>query len=323
MRCQFTGRGRCRWPRLLFGGLLFFFRISTMLLILSPAAAFQSTCLQHKMMLPLPRKRLLSPPLSASVETDSSSKKQSTSIKDLSSAPTHHTDDSKEQSHRHIVSTHTTQPLIKDLGISSHNNDHNHHHHAHTDHHTAHTSQIISPNIQLSSSIQQQPSHVLSIEEIKPIFKFEKNGKQKVLNATGLYHLFILLLTMPIWMISMEILQKLGDTIENFDENRAKFDYSGKIWCRTYLGLTGCYPEIDGDVSRLEAGNDTGACLYVANHASFLDIAVLCCVLDPLFKFIAKDSLKAFPGVGKQLVGVRALLYICCFLFSHSWILTC
>lgn len=95
--------------------------------------------------------------------------------------------------------------------------------------------------------------------------------------------------------------------MEGFDENRAKFDYSGKIWCRTYLRLVDSYPEIAGDVSRLkdkESGGYVGACLFVANHASFLDIAVLCTVLDPVFKFIAKDSLVKFPGVGKQLVGV-------------------
>lgn len=105
----------------------------------------------------------------------------------------------------------------------------------------------------------------------------------------------------------MEILQRLGDSVEGFDENRAKFDYSGKIWCRTYLSLVDSYPEIAGDISRLkdkESGGYGGACLFVANHASFLDIAVLCTVLDPVFKFIAKDSLVKFPGVGKQLVGV-------------------
>jgi len=140
---------------------------------------------------------------------------------------------------------------------------------------------------------------------MNPLIKFDKNGKQKVLNATGLLHLAVIISTMPFWLFAMETLQWLGTNVEDFDENRAMFDYSGKIWCRTYLSLTDCYPEIAGDVSRLKDDDGTnGACLFVANHASFLDIAVLCCVLDPVFKFIAKDSLKKFPGVGKQLVGV-------------------
>lgn len=112
---------------------------------------------------------------------------------------------------------------------------------------------------------------------------------------------------MPFWLLAMEVLQRLGDSIDGFDDDRSKFDYSGKIWCRTYLRLVDSYPEIAGDVSRLKdktEGGYGGACLFVANHASFLDIAVLCTVLDPVFKFIAKDSLAKFPGVGKQLVGV-------------------
>jgi len=153
------------------------------------------------------------------------------------------------------------------------------------------------------------PSNVLSINEMKPLIKFNKNGKQKVLNATGLFHLAVIISTMPFWLFAMEILQWLGSNVEDFDENRALFDYSGKIWCRTYLSLTDCYPEIAGDISRLKDDDGTnGACLFVANHASFLDIAVLCCVLDPVFKFIAKDSLKKFPGVGKQLVGGEHVL---------------
>lgn len=152
------------------------------------------------------------------------------------------------------------------------------------------------------------PSHMLTIDEMNPLLKFEKNGKPKVLNATGLWHLFVIVFTMPFWLAAMESLHWLGDTVEGFDTNRAKFDYSGKIWCRAYLQLTDCFPVIEGDVDRLKESSDAGACLFVANHASFLDIAVLCCVLDPVFKFIAKDSLKKFPGVGRQLVGGEHIL---------------
>lgn len=148
---------------------------------------------------------------------------------------------------------------------------------------------------------------------MNPIFQFDKNGKTKVINSTGLFHILVLGATMPFWMAAMETLQFLGDRFEGFDVNRAKFDYSGKVWCRTYLGLTDCYPEIAGDVQRLKDNTDrgteaTGACMFVANHASFLDIPLLCCVLDPVFKFIAKDSLANFPAIGKQLVGGEHVL---------------
>lgn len=120
----------------------------------------------------------------------------------------------------------------------------------------------------------------------------------------------------------MSIIHYLGDTIDGFDDHRAKFDYTGKIWCRTYLSLTNSYPILEGDVDRLKVGPHgemaEGACLFVANHASFLDIAVLCTVLDPVFKFIAKDSLRKFPGVGTQLVGVSlcaAAAFCRCYLY--------
>jgi len=115
-------------------------------------------------------------------------------------------------------------------------------------------------------------------------------------------------------MIGLEVLHALGDAFPGFDDDRGKFDTVGKVWCRAYLGMTGCYPSIEGDVGRLMSssgkeegggvGGNNGPCLFVANHASFLDIAVLCCALEPTFKFIAKDSLEKFPGVGRQLVGV-------------------
>ena len=57
------------------------------------------------------------------------------------------------------------------------------------------------------------------------------------------------------------------------------------------------------DVDRLREGQ--GPCLYVANHASWLDIPVLCTVLDPVFKFIAKGELGQVPCIGQQLNGVR------------------
>jgi hypothetical protein len=172
-------------------------------------------------------------------------------------------------------------------------------------------------------SLQNRPSHVLSTEDMHAIFKFrsKSSGKDKVLNAVGLYHLVVVLLTMPLWMAAMSITHWLGDTVEGFDEHRAKFDYAGKIWCRTYLSLTNSYPLLEGCVDRLKVGPNgkmsEGACLFVANHASFLDIAVLCTVLDPVFKFIAKDSLKKFPGVGTQLVGVSTYPTGLCFAMSN------
>ncbi|KAL3802430.1 hypothetical protein ACHAW5_001151 [Stephanodiscus triporus] len=183
---------------------------------------------------------------------------------------------------------------------------HNHHrnHHRHLE--TTTTTEATAP-------ASRSPSHVLTVDEMRPIirFKSKRTGKPKVLNLHGLRHLFAIILTMPLWMIGLEVAHALGDAFPGFDDDRGKFDGVGKAWCRAYLGMTDCYPDIDGDVGRLlgKGGNGAGGpCLFVANHASFLDIAVLCCVLNPTFKFIAKDSLEKFPGVGRQLVGGEHLL---------------
>jgi 1-acyl-sn-glycerol-3-phosphate acyltransferase len=214
-----------------------------------------------------------------------------------------------EHHKEHRKQHHQNPTLIRIQGIDHHHSQNQVHHH-HIEH-QLHQTQLID-HLHTSTSLhpyqQQEKSHVLSVEEMNPIFQWTNSkGKTKVLNLFGVYNLLTIAITMPFWLLAMEILQRLGDSVEGFDENRAKFDYSGKIWCRTYLRLVDSYPEIAGDVSRLkdkESGGYVGACLFVANHASFLDIAVLCTVLDPVFKFIAKDSLVKFPGVGKQLVGV-------------------
>mmetsp|Transcript_27437 Transcript_27437/g.58549 ORF Transcript_27437/g.58549 Transcript_27437/m.58549 type:complete len:311 (+) Transcript_27437:201-1133(+) len=182
---------------------------------------------------------------------------------------------------------------------------------------------LIDQNNYTPLSQRNSPSHILTHTQISPLFTFTKNKNDptkeptaKFLNLTGFYHLLVIATTLPFWVLAMHITRFLGDTFPEFDPNRAKFDYTGKIWCRIYLSLTDCYPEIEGDLSRLKEdrgdGTGNGACLFVANHSSFLDIAVLCCVLDPVFKFIAKDSLKAFPGVGLQLVGVSSFVQFLC-----------
>jgi 1-acyl-sn-glycerol-3-phosphate acyltransferase len=115
------------------------------------------------------------------------------------------------------------------------------------------------------------------------------------------------------------------------DPHRVVYDQTGKLWSKAWLSLTNSYPSISGyDVGtllQLEANDhdDTKnkkeeeqkkeknvvgteekprACLFVANHASWLDIPVLCTVLDPVFKFIAKGELSNVPCIGQQLKGV-------------------
>lgn len=258
------------------------FRLLSLLLVVASTAGFRC---QKNYQLQLSR-----PPsvLFASVKEE---KHQLTSYNDYSS---------------HQSKTHQRQhsPVIQIQGIENlQQRD--------TQNQTHHQVNHNQPETVQQAYLDQEQSYVLSIQDMNPILQWTNSkGKTKVLNLYGIFNLLTIAFTLPFWLLAMEVLQKLGDSIEGFDENRAKFDYSGKIWCRTYLRLVDSYPEIAGDVSRLknrDAGGYGGACLFVANHASFLDIPVLCTVLDPVFKFIAKDSLVKLPGVGKQLVGVSII----------------
>jgi len=143
-------------------------------------------------------------------------------------------------------------------------------------------------------------SFMLQREEVAPILTFGEGDKEKLVNAHGLWCLFVSLITGPIWMLAMKIVHTMDDK----DENRALYDKTGKIWSKAWLTATDSYPTVSGNVERLKAGNDAGACLFVANHASWLDIPVLCTVLDPVFKFIAKGELSKVPCIGTQLSGV-------------------
>lgn len=106
----------------------------------------------------------------------------------------------------------------------------------------------------------------------------------------------------------MFVVDAICNAFPDLDPNRAFYDYTGKVWSRSWLAVADSYPTISGDTERLKEDNDLGACLFVANHASWLDIPVLCTVLDPVFKFIAKGELKSIPCIGQQLVGGKHIM---------------
>jgi 1-acyl-sn-glycerol-3-phosphate acyltransferase len=160
-------------------------------------------------------------------------------------------------------------------------------------------------------------SYVLSAEEVHPLIKIGKGDSQKVINGFGLWVLVVSLLTGPIWMAAMSVVEFVLDHNEQLDPHRASFDKTGKIWAHLWLTLTDSTPTYSGELQLLQETDMP--CLYVANHASWLDIPVLCTVLDPVFKFIAKGELKNVPCVGQQLAGVRLLYSVCVCVSCLSW----
>ena len=138
------------------------------------------------------------------------------------------------------------------------------------------TSQIDGPAIGFENSC------VLTMEQVAPIIILKKGTpKEKVVNAFGIYSIIITIILNPIWTLAMTITDGVCNAFPELDPDRAFFDMTGKVWARSWLSLCGSYPTISGDVERLKEDNDLGACLFVANHASWLDIPVLCTVLDP------------------------------------------
>ena len=153
-----------------------------------------------------------------------------------------------------------------------------------------------------------QTSYRMSVDEIKPIFRMPSGDKEKVINAHGLWCIFATILTCPVWAAVMSAINFYNKNIDGeWDPHRAVYDKTGKIWSKVWLSMTDSYPTSSGEVDFLKEGGK-GPCLYVANHCSWLDIPVICTVLDPVFKFIAKGELKKVPCIGQQLEGVSAVV---------------
>jgi len=188
--------------------------------------------------------------------------------------------------------------------VSDHDSGHGHGHHKNQ--HKHHNDMI---EVKKVSSSQAPPSHVIPREEVHALLKFGSDEKQKIVNEFGMYTLAAAILTMPLWYLAMKAVDALCNLNPDLDPHRSVYDSTGKIWSRIYLQMIGSYPEVSGegiDWIREESGK--GACLFVANHASWIDIPILCTVLDPVFKFIAKDNLKSAPCIGTQLTGGNHIL---------------
>lgn len=156
--------------------------------------------------------------------------------------------------------------------------------------------------LQRSEIEQDEHSYALSIDEAGALIKLGKAGEEKIINSFGLWCAGVSIVTGPIWMMAMSIINFINKQNEDLDPHKAIYDATGKIWSKIWLSLTNCYPTVSGNVQLLK--EHSGPCLYVANHASWMDIPVLCTVLDPVFKFIAKGELKKVPCIGQQLSGV-------------------
>jgi len=154
-------------------------------------------------------------------------------------------------------------------------------------------------------SLKSDGSFVLSDDEIGPTLdlKVGSKGNVKIINSYGLLGIFVSLLTCPIWSLAMYVV----NAVVKDDPSKELYDYTGKIWSKAWMSLMNSFPAIEGleniDLAKEQSKDGLGV-LYVANHASWLDIPMICCAIDPVFKFIAKGQLTSTPFIGQQLKGV-------------------
>lgn len=151
-----------------------------------------------------------------------------------------------------------------------------------------------------------EKSYTKTIDESNALIQFGQEGNVKIVNRFGMWCAVVSLLTGPVWMMAMSMLSLVYKCNSNIDPHRSIYDATGKIWAKVWLHMSDCYPTFSGNLGHVKSFR--GPCLYVANHASWMDIPVLCTVLDPVFKFIAKGELQEVPCIGQQLVGGNHIL---------------
>lgn len=154
---------------------------------------------------------------------------------------------------------------------------------------------------------EQEQDFRMELEETQPLIRVGDGPKEKVVNAFGLWCAAASMLTGPIWSATMMLIDMTLNKMESVDPHRSIYDASGKVWSKAWLTLINSYPTITGNLEQIQERNGK-PCLFVANHASWLDIPVLCTVLDPVFKFIAKGELRTVPCIGQQLEGGQHIL---------------
>lgn len=177
---------------------------------------------------------------------------------------------------------------------------------------TAYRRQSLSSS-SLKASISQMPQDLqdninadfwLSPEEVNAVVTLGKEPKTKSINPFGFWAMAVSLVVCPVWYMALQLCAASYKINDEWDPNREFYDGLGKIWAKAFLGATGSYPTYSGELELLRKGPHNKPCLFVANHASWLDIPVLCTCTDQVFKFVSKAELGKLPCIGDQLTGV-------------------
>ena len=149
--------------------------------------------------------------------------------------------------------------------------------------------------------------YILPPEEVNAVVKLGKEPKTKLINPFGFWSLLVSLIVSPVWFLALKAAELSYKINPELDPNREFFDFLGKCWSKAWLTMTFSKPTFSGEVDLIKKRPHNQPCLFVANHASWLDIPVLSSETSQVFKFMSKKELGSLPCIGDQLRGVSLL----------------
>ena len=134
-----------------------------------------------------------------------------------------------------------------------------------------------------SANIQKKRSWLLSLLPKSPLFRVFKT---KATNLWGILFGLQCWSLMFVWMIGMILFMPFKILFPNLDRNGILIDAGGRWWSRL-VTFPHSIPRISGYEN---LPSRTEPCLYIANHASWLDIPIIGGYLPPM-KFVCKKEL--------------------------------
>lgn len=167
-------------------------------------------------------------------------------------------------------------------------------------------SQKIPPTIQiittvLPASLSPEEESDSSFSPPGPYIKFGK--KETKLNIFGAGYGALAIALGSIWyaaLSSCEMLYMLPNFQEAMDPNYQWPIMCSHTWGMALMSLTNCVPVVRGGDSLKDID---GPVMFVANHASYMDIPFVCATIGwTNYKIIAKKELLDTPVLGKSLI---------------------
>jgi len=128
------------------------------------------------------------------------------------------------------------------------------------------------------------------------------------MNLFGFYYGFIACFFGIFWFIGLTIMDLIYKMFPKYDPTRKIPVLIGNIFGHVLLSLTRCYPIVKGkeNISSILGKDDQSssrACMFVANHCSWMDIPFIACSVIGMknYKMVSKKELLKVPILSKSL----------------------